>query len=187
MILAINFPGFLWEKENTFGSEGHWNCPEPFMKYLFSFLQLLIAASAFTQDAGPVDSTERKQVSKTIAAFAATWNKHDVQAFSNIFSEDADFTNVVGMGGHGRTEVENFYAKPFTTWFKNSHFSMVKEKIRFIKPDVAAVDAWWEMSGTVNSEGKPNSLRKGLLNFIMTKQGDQWFITVMHNLDLAED
>lgn len=57
-------------------------------------------------------------------------------------------------------------------------------KIRFIRPDVAAVDVRWEMIGAKASDGQEIPLRKGLLNFIMTKECDKWLIMVMHNMDL---
>lgn len=173
-------------KENTFG-----NIVPPrllklrTMKSLLVIFILVINLSAFSQ-AGP-DSLGKMGVSRTLSNFASAWNRHDVKAFTMIFAKDADFTNVVGAGGHGRAELEKFYAKPFQSWFKNAHFVVVREKIRLIRPDVAAVDAWWEMSGVVDAQGKPKSLRKGLLNFTMTRQGDRWLIVVMHNLDLADD
>jgi hypothetical protein len=61
---------------------------------------------------------------------------------------------------------------------------MTKVKIRLLKPDVAAVDAWWEMTGAKGAEGQDVPLRKGLLNFVMTKDAVKWLITVMHNMDL---
>ena len=69
------------------------------------------------------------------------------------FSEDADFTNARGMGAHGRVGVEKFHEQPFARWFKESNLKIVVNKIRFIKPDVAAVDAWWEMTGAKTPDG----------------------------------
>jgi hypothetical protein len=36
---------------------------------------------------------------------------------------------------------------------------------------VAAVDVWLEMTGAKTQEGKEIPLRKGLLNFVMMKEG----------------
>ncbi len=74
----------------------------------------------------------------------------------------------------------------FNTIFKNSHQTITKSRIRFIKPDVAAVDAWWEMEGVTDMDGKAKPARKGLLNLIMTPRGDTWLVAVMHNMDLPE-
>ena len=129
---------------------------------------------------------DEEAIRKSLADFIGAWNKHDAKAFSMVFAEDADFTNVRGMSAHGRAEVEKFHAPRFATTFKDSHQKITETKIRFIKPDVAAVDARWEMTGAKNSEGQDIPLRKGLLNFVMTKEGDKWLITVMHNMNLPE-
>ncbi|MGH9900770.1 MAG: SgcJ/EcaC family oxidoreductase [Pyrinomonadaceae bacterium] len=123
-------------------------------------------------------------IRKVLADFVEGWNKHDARAFSMVFAEDADFTNVRGVSAHGRAEVEKFHAPLFATRFRDTNQKMTKTKVRFIKPDVAAVDAWWEMTGAKGAEGQDIPLRKGLLNFVMTREGAKWFITVMHNMDL---
>lgn len=154
------------------------------------FLLLLsLSTSAIGQTAnGEVknqgNSIDEMGIKKVLADQVEAWNRHDAKAFSMAFAEDADFTNVVGASAHGRAEVEKFHSPMFATIFKDSNLKMTKTKIRFIKPDVAAVDAWWEMTGAKTREGKEIPLRKGLLNFVMTKEGGRWFITVMHNMDL---
>jgi len=74
----------------------------------------------------------------------------------------------------------------FATNFKDSHLAMPDTKIRFITPDVAAVDTWWEMRDAKTRDGQEIPLRRGLANFIMTRSGGQWLITVMHNVDLPQ-
>lgn len=130
------------------------------------------------------NAKDEEEIQKVLAQQAEAWNRHDAKAFSMGFAEDADFTNVIGMSAHGRAEIEKFHAPMFATRFKDTHLKIINSKIRFIKPTVAAVDAWWEMTGAKTQEGKDIPLRKGLLNFVMTKEGGQWFITVMHNMDL---
>ena len=60
---------------------------------------------------------------------------------------------------------------------------MLDTRIRFLRPDVASVDATWTQTGAVQN-GRDMGLRKGLLMLIATKQGDDWGIAVMHNMDL---
>ncbi len=152
------------------------------------FLALVLATLAFGQtthrDAKSTESKNGAEIEKVLAHFVEAWNKHDAKAFSMVFADDADFTNVLGMSAQGRVEVEKFHAPMFATRFKDTNLKINKTNIRFIKPDVAAVDAWWEMKGARNAEGQEIPVRKGLLNFVMTKVGHKWFITVMHNMDL---
>ena len=42
-------------------------------------------------------STEIIAVNRVVEAFAEAWNKHDMNAFSELFAEDAEFVNVVGF------------------------------------------------------------------------------------------
>jgi uncharacterized protein (TIGR02246 family) len=163
------------------------------MKRVFAVLALFLAIPHFdaaqTTDAtvGRVGSDrDEEAIKKVLADFVWAWNKHDAKAFSMVFAEDADFTNVRGVSAHGRVEIEKFHASRFVTKFKDTHQKITEIKIRVIKPDVAAVDARWEMIGAKDQQGQDIPFRKGLLNFVMTKAGDRWFITVMHNRDLHE-
>jgi uncharacterized protein (TIGR02246 family) len=134
---------------------------------------------------GRTDSVQGEEaITKLLADFIVAWNKHDAKAFSMVFAEEADFTSVRGVSVHGRTEVEKFHAPRFATRFKDTHQTITEVKIRFINLDVAAVDAWWEMTGAKNREGKEIPLRKGLLNFVITREDDKWSIAVMHNMEL---
>lgn len=119
-----------------------------------------------------------------VTRFVDAWNQHDAHAFSLVFAETADFTNVRGAGASGRAAIEAFHAPVFQTLFKTSHLTASVKSIRFIKPDVAVADVLWEMTGATDPAGNPVRLRKGLLDFILTKQGERWSILVMHNMDL---
>ena len=117
--------------------------------------------------------------------FMDAWNRHDAKAWAALFTEDGDFTNVRGVGASGRSKIEEFHASRFATIFKNSNQKYTDIKTRFIRPDVAAVDVHWEMTGATDTDGKPSPLRQGLLNFTMEKSKGHWQIVVMHNLDLS--
>src|ERR1700683_3714993 len=100
------------------------------------------------------NSEDDKAIDRVVAAFMEAWNKHDAHAFSMVFAEDADLTNVVGMGVRSRAEIEKFHTPMFATRFKDSHQEFDQTKIRFLKPDVAAIDVVWEMTGATDAHGK---------------------------------
>jgi uncharacterized protein (TIGR02246 family) len=143
------------------------------------------AQTAGGQTTPAANAKEEEGIRKVLADFTGAWNSHDAKAFSMDFAEDADFTNVRGVSAQGRTEIEKFHAPRFATIFKDTHLTITDIKIRFIKPDVAEVDARWEMTGSKTPDGKEVPLRKGLLDFVMTGEGGAWSITVMHNTDLT--
>jgi len=128
---------------------------------------------------------DEQSVRHLAADFVDAWNQHDAHAFAENFTEDADFTNVRGDSAHGRKAVEDFHAPMFATRFKNSHQTTDDIKIRFLNADIASVDIRWEMTGATDADGTPLPIRKGLLNWVVTRHGDRWLISVMHNQDLT--
>ncbi|MHB8411763.1 MAG: SgcJ/EcaC family oxidoreductase [Candidatus Acidiferrales bacterium] len=130
---------------------------------------------------------DRAAIEQTVERFLDAWNKHDAHSFAMTFTEDADFTNVAGMHARGRANVETFHAQIFATVFKSSHQTAQIRSIRFLAPDLAAVDVDWQMTGATFQDGRAQSNRKGLLNWVMAKQADgSWLIEVMHNTELTE-
>jgi len=135
---------------------------------------------------GQTPSTNDEKAIRELAAdFVDAWNKHDAHAFAETFTEDADFTNVRGDSAHGRKAVEDFHAPMFATRFKNTHQTADDIKIRFLSSDVASVDVRWEMTGALESDGTTIPIRKGLLNWVVTRHGDRWLISVMHNQEFT--
>ena len=113
------------------------------MKYfiiLISVMFLFNSTNGQTQFAN--NPKDEEGIKNVLNAFIDAWNKHDAKAFAAIFSEDADFTNVRGQSKRGREEIEKHHEPGFKTKWKDSHQKITEHKIRFIKPDVAAVDAW---------------------------------------------
>ncbi len=132
------------------------------------------------------DETDKRAIVAGMDRFVGAWNQHDARAFAAVFAEDADFTNWRGESATGRSKIEEFHAPMFATIFKDSHLRYTAIKTRLIRPDVAAVDVHWQMTGgATDAHGNPRPDRQGLLNFVMAKNAGEWQILVMHNLDLT--
>lgn len=129
----------------------------------------------------------RQEVDKLVGALFAAWNWHDAGAFAAPFAEDADFTNVFGMRAHGRAAIEAFHAPIFETMFSRSNLAHAGTEIRFIRPDIAAIDVKWEMTGAVDPLGREWPLRRGLMNLLATCDEARWSLLVMHNMDLPDE
>jgi uncharacterized protein (TIGR02246 family) len=154
-------------------------------------LSLLLTVTLFAQNAEPSNKTaSEKEINGLLAAFGEAFAKLDAHAFSMVFHEDADFTNVWGISAHGRKAIEEFHrpllegdgSGPIPS-FKHAQFKVVDTKIRFLRPDVAEVDATWTQTGAVQN-GHEMDPRKGLLMLVATQEHGQWGITIMHNMDL---
>jgi uncharacterized protein (TIGR02246 family) len=135
------------------------------------------------------DAEDEVAVRALPSALGEAFAKLDAHAFSMVFHEDADFTNVWGMTAHGRKAIEEFHRPllegngegPIPS-FKHAELKVLDTRVRFLRPDVACVDATWTQTGAVQN-GHDMGLRKGLLMLVATKEQDGWGIAVMHNMD----
>lgn len=120
------------------------------------------------------DSAAIKQF---VANFADVWNNHDARGVAEQYVEDGDFSSVKAEPSHGRKELENHYTTIFTTFLKNARTTDTVRSIRFLGPDLASVDIDW----LVTEPSAPGGvMRKGLLNWILTKRNGQWKIVIYH-------
>jgi uncharacterized protein (TIGR02246 family) len=157
---------------------------------LFSFALLIPAASSFLGGAQPAETAGHAADEAAIKAvvddrWMGGWNAHDARRFSSMFASDADFTNVRGQSASGQADIEKFHAVAFERFFKQSHQTGEVTKIRFLRPDLAAVDIRWEMTGAVDNTGNPSPYRTGLANCIFIKSGGDWLVAIMHNTELT--
>jgi len=151
------------------------------------FVSAAITISAQAQEPGNASHAADEAAIKAVVAerWMAGWNAHDVHQFASMFAEDADFTNVLGKSASGRANIEKFHVYVFEQFFKTSHQTGQVTTIRFLRPDIAAVDIRWEMTGAVDEAGKSIPHRNGLANCVFTKSGGEWLVTIMHNTELT--
>ncbi|QEC68726.1 SgcJ/EcaC family oxidoreductase [Panacibacter ginsenosidivorans] len=123
-------------------------------------------------------------INAVLERFTEAWNTHDAKAYANLFAVNADFTNVFGQTFHGRVAIEAQHAPIFATIFKDSRITSMKPTVRLIDQIFAAVDVTWTMSGAIDMIGNSWGDRKGLMNLVMKFDNDEWFILIMHNMDL---
>jgi uncharacterized protein (TIGR02246 family) len=147
-------------------------------KAAFALLLFLTfsAAGSRAQMASNRDA-DSAAIKQSVAAFADSWNTHDAHAVAAHYLEDGDFTSIKGEASHGRKELEDHYTTVFGTFLKNAHTTDTVKSIRFLGPDTASVDIDW----LVTEPNAPGGvLRKGLLNWVVTKRNGQWMIMIYH-------
>lgn len=122
-----------------------------------------------------------------VDSLVAAWNVHDPGRFAAAFHSDADFTNVFGMHAKGAEAIAGFHAPLFETMFRDSKLMATDTEVRFIRPDVAVIDARWEMTGARDPDGNEWPARRGLMNLVVTPEDGGWSVAVMHNMDLPAE
>lgn len=141
-------------------------------------------SAVFTRD--PDAETRADIIRSTADALKDAWNKHDAKAFTDAFTDDAEFTNVFGMVSRGRGEIERTHAFIFEGFLKDSRWTKSDVTVRMIEPGVASVDVRWELVGSRDPEGNPWSPRTGVMTLIVVKSYGAWKIDVFHNIETSE-
>src|SRR4029079_6031591 len=86
-------------------------------------------------------------VETTIAALIDAWNRHDMAAFTALFTTDADFVNVLGARLRGRAVIYDAHVNLDRTIFRKARLRQVTSSVRFVDGCSALVHMVWEMTG----------------------------------------
>ena len=131
-------------------------------------------------------SSETHRVGRVVNAFAQTWNRHDMDAFAELFAEDAEFVNVVGIWWKGRAEIKGAHEFTHRTIFKTSRLSIQESAVRFPTAGIAISRSRWTLEGHVSAEGDPLPPRNGILVNTLQQIGGAWRIIDSQNTDIVE-
>ena len=131
-------------------------------------------------------STAIAEVERVVAAFAEAWNRHDMEAFAELFAPDAEFVNVVGMWWKGRAEIKAAHEFTHSTMFKSSRLTILETSVRFPAPQLAIARSRWLLENHVGPDGEPLPARHGVLVNLLARQGGRWSIIDAQNTDIIE-
>jgi uncharacterized protein (TIGR02246 family) len=146
---------------------------------VFAIASFSASVSCAQMQSNPSDA-DSAAIKQSVAAFSDAWNHHDAHATAMRYVEDGDFSSTQGEPSHGWKELEQHYVTIFTTFLKYAHRTDTIRSIRLLAPAIASVDIDWQVTGAKAPDGSDAPPRRGLLNWVMTKHGDQWMITVYH-------
>ena len=116
-----------------------------------------------------------------VDGFIRAWNSHDMKAFGELFTEDADFVNVVGKWWKGRARIQAEHERSHATRFKGTTLVETNTTVRLVRPDVAVLHFEWELSGERDPDGKPAITRHGIMQIVSVQQAGTWRIISAQN------
>ena len=152
--------------------------------FLVSLLGIVMATTA----AAAVDSARDEQaVRKVVANFGEAWNKHDPNAILALFTDDADWVNVVGSWWRGQAE-----HRRGTTWahehvFKNAIGHLGPVVVRFPTQDTAIAIFTHDVESFVLPDGSRNPGGNHRLSFFLVKREGRWLITSGQNTEIKPE
>ena len=123
------------------------------------------------------------KINTLIERFTNVWNKHDPKEFAELFVDDGEWTDVLGQHVKGKEQIKKLHEYPFNTVLKDATLTVISVRSRSIRDDIVAIDVEWKTTGNKTPDGKSIPNRNGLLDLIVTLQGDNTKIILGHNVD----
>ncbi len=119
-----------------------------------------------------------------VEAFVEAWNKTDADALANLFVDDADFVNVVGMWWTNRSQIRYNHAYGFRHMFPDTTLTPLKVKVRYLGDDAAVLHALCLLKGQALPTGGRGGDRTAVLSFTVVRQSnDKWLAVSAQNTD----
>jgi uncharacterized protein (TIGR02246 family) len=115
-----------------------------------------------------------------MADFEATWNAHDMKAFAELLTSDADFVVINGKHLHGRDAIYQHHDELHRTTLRNRVGQNHIEDIRFIRPEVAIMHVTFE-GRSASPEDDSRGRTSARATVVVVKVGSKWLITAFHN------
>lgn len=120
-----------------------------------------------------------------IKDFISHWNQKDLEKFGKLFTEQAEFTDVVGQTAIGREAIIQQHVFPFQVVMKKAQFEMNDLYLRQLVDNIVMVSAMWKVVGSLTPTGAQLPDRSGVIQIILNKQSSDWKILLVHNSDNA--
>lgn len=149
----------------------------------FAFLCLASASVGLAQDEAKGSDADIAAINQVFAEFYGAFSRQDAHSTAMTFSEDGDFTNMLGIHVHGRDAIEQRFAALFKGNLRGTNRTDTVRSVHFYAPEVAFVDADTVITGTKQADGSVAPVRKGLMIAVLIKQNGKWLISNFHEAE----
>ena len=154
--------------------------------FLLGALLVLLPTVCSAQVGG--SSQDKDAIKQIMQQWLESFEKRDADLRNVLLTEDTVFINAFGVEREGKESVSAFWKELFATGtFDQSKITITQEKIRFLRPEVAIVDRFEEVTGQRDPEtGKSWAPRRIHLTFVLTRSGQGWRVAYYRGGDLRD-
>ena len=149
------------------------------MKHSFFTCTFILFATILFAQNNATDATSIKAVKKQQEA---AWNKHDWEAFSSYFTDDATLINFVGQFWKSKSDIIAHFKQLSDCCLSPTSLKFEVRNIRFITPDIAVVYTEETLFADKDYDVPFRQYKKGdidykMLTDVFVKQNKVWKIT----------
>jgi uncharacterized protein (TIGR02246 family) len=132
-------------------------------------------------DAARLSHSDEQAIRAVVEGYQASWNRHDMAALAELFTDDAHWINIVGMHWPGKSAVATSHETYHRTFFQNTDIKIADVEFRTIAPDVAVAVVLLEVGPFTPPDGVPRPESEDRLSLVLTKRNGRWRIAHGHN------
>src|SRR5699024_12302041 len=118
---------------------------------------------------------------EAVSRWQGAWNGGGAGGLADLFAEDAEFVNVVGLWWHDRESIRAAHAFGLAKIFPGSTMTMATPRVRRVGTDAAVVLCRWHLVGQVSPSGEPAGEREGVFTFVLERRGRGWITIAAQN------
>ncbi len=126
--------------------------------------------------ASPASSSDEPAIRAVVREYGAAWNRHDMGALAELFTDDAHWINIVGMHWPGKTAVVTGHEAFHRTFFQTTDIELADVEIRAIAPGVAAAVLLLKVGPFTPPDGVYRAESEDRLSLVLTKRDGRWRI-----------
>lgn len=115
--------------------------------------------------------------------FVENWNDRRADLLAELFEEDADFVNVVGLWWENRADIYKAHNYGLKVIFNNSTLKAGKTKIKMLSENIAVINTRFQLSGQSTKKGIAGD-RLNIITFVVRKKGEHWLCVSAQNTDI---
>ena len=118
---------------------------------------------------------------RVVSAYETAWNRHDMSALADVFAEDAEWVNIVGMWWRGKADVVQAHTVFHETMFRDTPLHFTDTAIRTVAPGVMVAIATVEVGSFPTPDGRTMPASGNRMTFVLAQRQGQWKIVNGHN------
>jgi uncharacterized protein (TIGR02246 family) len=127
------------------------------------------------------ESSEEDAIRAVVKGYCDAWNRHNMKPFADLFTDDAQWVNIVGMHWSRRTAIAAAHEAYHSTFFQATEIEAVEMEIREIAPGVAIAVVLIKVGPFTPPDGIPRPEGDDRLSLVLTRRSGRWRIAHGHN------
>ena len=118
--------------------------------------------------------------------FVSGWNNRDVDELVSVFTEDAEFVNVVGLWWHNIKEIRKAHDYGLKVIFKDSTLKIQKVTTKYLSEEIVLIHAKMLLRNqSAHGDVRTPQLRQNLFSFVAKQFNGEWKCVSAHNTDIV--